>query len=169
LLSSYTSADKYMWIIYLIICWWPCMHVYDGFAAESYCQLIIWFFISSVAALMSYQILDLLIFIFPCTSHLIIIMMFHDSFKMECITWSLLLPETHNLLPHKPLEDIIVKAHLHMSIITQWTASFKHMSSRDAYLGLSLLNLDDDHHLMSSCHGLYEILLLMLAHGKIPN
>ena len=32
-----------------------------------------------------------------------------------------------------------------------------------------ILNLDDDHHLMSSSHGLYEILLLMHADGKIPN
>jgi hypothetical protein len=41
--------------------------------------------------------------------------------------------------------------------------------SRDAYLELALLNLYDDHHLMSSSHGLYVISLLMHTHGTIPN
>jgi hypothetical protein len=40
---------------------------------------------------------------------------------------------------------------------------------RDAYLELTLLNLDDDQHLMSSSHELYIILLLMHAHGTITN
>jgi len=35
--------------------------------------------------------------------------------------------KTHNLLPHTPLWDSFIKAHLHMSIITKWMASFKHM------------------------------------------
>ena len=49
-----------------------------------------------------------------------------------------------------------------------WQAS-SIWSSRDAYLELALLNLDDDRHLTSSSYGLYEILLLMQAHGEIPN
>jgi hypothetical protein len=36
-------------------------------------------------------------------------------------------------------------------------------------LKLALLNLDDNHHLMSSFHGLYEISLVMLIHDTIPN
>jgi hypothetical protein len=31
-----------------------------------------------------------------------------------------------------------------MSIITKWTESFKHISSRDAYIKFALLNLDED-------------------------
>jgi hypothetical protein len=36
-------------------------------------------------------------------------------------------------------------------------------------LKLALLNLDDNHHLMSSFHGLYEISLVMHNHDTIPN
>jgi hypothetical protein len=42
-------------------------------------------------------------------------------------------------------------------------------SSRDAYLKLALLNLDDNHHMMSSFHGLYEISLVMHIHDTIHN
>jgi hypothetical protein len=36
-------------------------------------------------------------------------------------------------------------------------------------LKLALLNLDDNHHLMSSFHGLYEFSLVMHIHDTIPN
>jgi hypothetical protein len=37
------------------------------------------------------------------------------------------------------------------------------------YLELAHLNLDNDHHLMSSSHGLCVISLLMQTQGTIPN
>jgi hypothetical protein len=58
---------------------------------------------------------------------LILMMMLHASIKPECSTWSLLLHEDFNLLPHKPLWDSFVNTHIRKSIITKWTASFKHM------------------------------------------
>jgi hypothetical protein len=36
-------------------------------------------------------------------------------------------------------------------------------------LKLALLTLDNEHHLMSSSHGVYVNSLLMHTHGKIPN
>jgi hypothetical protein len=36
-------------------------------------------------------------------------------------------------------------------------------------LKLALIILDDEHHLMSSYHGVYVNSLLMHTHGKIPN
>jgi hypothetical protein len=41
-------------------------------------------------------------------------------------TWSLLLREDSWLLPHTPLWESSIEAHLHKSIITKWKTRFKH-------------------------------------------
>jgi hypothetical protein len=63
----------------------------------------------------------------PWASRLILMMMLHALIKPKCFTWSLLLREDFNLLPHKPLWDRFINTHIHKSIITKCTASFKHM------------------------------------------
>ena len=105
----------------------------------------------------------------PCASRLILMMMPHASFKPECITWSICSVKTHNLLPHTPLWDRIIKNIFTCPLSPNGRQASSIWSSWDAQLELAQLNLDDDHHLMSSSHGLYEISLLMHAHGKIPN
>ena len=104
----------------------------------------------------------------PWASHLILMTMFYASFKPECSTWSCCLVKTHNLLPHNPLWDSFIKAHLHMSIITNGRQASRIWSSQDDYLELALLNFRPSH-LMSSSYGLYANILLVRAHGEIPN
>jgi hypothetical protein len=50
--------------------------------------------------------------------------------------------------------------YLHMSTITKWNASLKHM------IHSKMLKLDNHRHLKSSSHELYDIVLLMQAHGN---
>ena len=77
--------------------------------------------------------------------------------------------KTYNLLPHTPLWDNFIKHIFTCPLSPNGRQASSIWFSWDAHLELAQLNLDDDHHLISSSHGLYEISLLMHAHGKIPN